>query len=219
MSTPEAFPAPLALLSLMQWLSPAFPTGGFAWSHGLEQAVAVGDLASGTDVAAWIDDILAHGAGWSDAVLLAAALRPGADLAALTDTARALSASAERLAETVEQGTAFAAARSAMTGAKSPPRPLPLAFAGAAMDLGLPPATLIAAFLHAFAANLVSAAVRFVPLGQAEGQRILAGLHPRIAALAGAAARSTLDDLGSAAFRADIASMRHETLDVRIFRS
>lgn len=215
MSTPD----PLAILSLMQWLSPAFPTGGFAWSHGLEQAVAAGEVRTGADVAVWLDDILTHGAGWSDAVLLAAALRPGADLAGLAATARALCTSAERLGETMEQGAAFAAARAAMTGAAVAPHPLPLAFAQAARGLPLPAEVLIAAYLHAFAANLVSAAVRFVPLGQAEGQRILAARHERIAALAARAAGATLADLRTAAFRADLAAMQHETLDVRIFRS
>jgi len=123
------------------------------------------------------------------------------------------------LRETEDQGAAFAATAGALLGVDLPPRPLPVALGQAARGLGLPPAQVLALYLHGFAANLVSAAVRFVPLGQTEGQQVLAALHPLISKIADGAAAAPLDSIGSAAFRADMAAMLHETMDVRIFRT
>ena len=213
MSTPD-----LDLLALVQWLSPAFPTGAFAYSHGLEQAVVAGEVRSEADLCDWLSDILEHGAGWNDAVLLACGLR-GEDLAELSDLARALAGTAERLRETEEQGAAFAQARAQMTGTCTNAMPLPLAVAAAAKETSLPPEQVIALFQHAFASNLVMIGVRFIPLGQAAGQRVLAALHPVIARLAACAATASTADLAQSAFRAEIASAAHETLDVRIFKT
>lgn len=208
-----------ALLTLVQWLSPAFPTGGFAASHGIEAAVTQGRIRSAEDLRGWLADVLAHGAGRQDAILLAHALRPGADHDALSDLARALQPSAERLAETMEQGAAFARTIAGMTGRDLPARPLPVAVGQAAAPLSLDPAQVAALYLHAFASNLVSGAVRFVPLGQTEGQAVLASLHPLIETLARGAVSASLDDIGSAAFGSDLTAMEHETLEVRIFRT
>ncbi len=206
------------LLTLIQWLSPAFPTGGFAYSHGMETVIA-GGMRSGPEVAAWIADVLRFGAGQGDAVLLAHALRAGADHAALDDLARAMAVSQERLSETVEQGTAFARTVAALTGRELAARALPVAVGEAAAGLALAPVAVLGVYLHGFAANLVSVATRFVPLGQTEGQGVLAQLHPVIAGVADWAVTATLDDIGTSALGADMAAMRHETLDVRIFKT
>jgi urease accessory protein len=208
-----------ALLTLVQWLSPAFPTGGYAYSHGLEQVITDGAVSDGDSLRRWLADVLTFGAGRQDAVLLALSLRGGADHDALSALARALQPSAERLSETVEQGAAFARAVSALTGRDLPARPLPVAVGQAASTLDLPPAQVVALYLHAFASNLVSAAVRFVPLGQDAGQAVLSALHPVVDGLARDLVDATLDDLQSAALGADLAAMRHETLDVRIFKT
>jgi urease accessory protein len=208
-----------ALLSLVQWLSPAFPTGGFAYSHGLEWAIATGRITSAEALEGWIAGILRHGAGRQDGLLLALALRPGADHAALDATARALAPSAERLAETLEQGAAFARTVAALSRRDLAPRALPVALGQAALPLGLPVAQVVALYLHAFAGALVSVGVRFVPLGQTEGQRVLAALHPLIEATAGWAAEAGPDDLGGAALVADLAALAHETMSPRIYRT
>lgn len=207
------------LLTLVQWLSPAFPTGGFAYSHGLEWMVAEGGLTGADALRDWLADVLAFGTGRQDAILLSLALRPGADAAALDALACALCPSAERLAETLDQGTAFARTVAALTGRHLPPRALPVAVGEAAAPLGLAPEQVIALYLHAFAANLVSVGTRFLPLGQTEGQAVLTALHPAIEALAAETAEAGDDDLGSVALGADLAAMAHETLDVRIFRT
>ena len=207
------------LLSLVQWLSPAFPTGAFAYSHGLEFEIASGRVMSAHDLADWLAQVLTYGAGWQDAVLLGNALDPDADHALLAGFARALCPSAERLQETMEQGTAFARATSALTGRDFSPCPMPVAVGKAAQHLGLAKPQVIALYLHAFTANLVSAAVRFVPLGQTDGQRVLAGLHPMIQKIAFNAAAAAPDDITNSTLRADLAAMAHETLPTRIFRT
>ena len=207
------------LLTLVQWLSPAFPTGSFAYSHGLEAAIAAGEVTDGPGLRRWLSDVLEFGAGRQDAVLLIHALRPDADHAALDALTRALQPSSERLRETVEQGTAFARTVAGITGRDLPPRALPVAVGQAAAVLDLPAEQVAALYLHAFASNLTSVAMRFVPLGQAVGQGVLAALHPTIAALAADAVTLTLDDLGSCALGADMSAMTHETMDVRIYRT
>lgn len=207
------------LMTLVQWLSPAFPTGGFAYSHGMEQVIHDGGIASGADLEAWLADVLRFGAGKQDAILLSAALEAGADHAALGALAVALQPSAERLRETADQGAAFARAVSALTGQEMASYPLPVAVGSAAQGLGLEKSQVIALYLHAFSSNLISVTVRFVPLGQTEGQAALAALHPLIQSIADTAAGQGVDAIESAAFGADLAAMRHEGLDVRIFKT
>lgn len=207
------------LLSLVQWLSPAFPTGAYAYSHGLEFEIAAGRVTSAAGLAKWLTQVLTYGTGMQDAILLAHALEPGVDLDKLAALVRALAPSAERLQETMEQGAAFARVTSALAGKDLQPRPIPIAVGQAAVGLGLAKAQVVALYLHAFAANLVSAAVRFVPFGQTEGQAVLAGLHGLIQALAAKAAAARLEDIATSALRADLAAMGHETMATRIFRT
>ena len=207
------------LLSVVQWLSPAFPVGSYAYSHGLEWAISAGDITSAEDLQRWIGTVLTEGAGRTDAILLSQALRPEADLAALSALAQALAASRERLVETLDQGRALGQTIAALTGQPLPEMPYPVALGAAARGLGLPAEPVVALYLHAFASALVQAAVRFVPLGQTEGQAVLAALHPVILQVAAKAVQAGLDQIGSGAFRSDLAAMRHETMDVRIFRT
>jgi urease accessory protein len=207
------------LLTLVQWLSPAFPVGGFAYSHGLEWAISEGQVTDAATLQDWLSDILTHGSGRTDAVLLTRAMDPEADLALIAATARALAASKERWTETHDQGRAFTEAVNALTGNDFLPAALPVAVGRAARALTLPPERVAALYLHAFASNLVSAAVRFVPLGQTDGQRTLAALHPLIERTAVEAAATPLDAIASSVPGADLAAMHHETQDVRIFRT
>jgi urease accessory protein len=207
------------LLTLVQWLSPAFPVGGFAYSHGLEWAISEGQVTDAATLQDWLTDILTHGSGRTDAVLLTRAMDPSADLPLIAATARALAASKERWTETHDQGRAFTEAVNALTGNDFPPAALPVAVGRAARALTLPPERVAALYLHAFASNLVSAAVRFVPLGQTDGQRTLSALHPVIERTAKEAAATPLDAIASSVPGADLAAMHHETQPVRIFRT
>jgi urease accessory protein len=207
-------------LRLLAWLSPAFPTGAYAYSHGIEWAVERGDIADGDTLYAWLRDLLMHGSGRNDAILLRHAHRPGSDHVALNDLAIAMAPSRERRAETLEQGTAFVAAAAPWRPPALPDRvAYPIAVGALASQYGLDEDTTAAGYLQAFAANLISAAVRLVPLGQSIGLRVLADLQPVIVQLAVATRAATLDDIGGCAFRSDIAAMRHETQYTRLFRS
>jgi urease accessory protein len=219
-------------LRLLVWLSPAFPVGAFAYSHGLEAAIESGDAADRATTAAWIDDLLRHGAGRNDAILLAAAWRAvaatdEATLAQVNELALALSPSRERLLETSAQGSAFVAAIEAAWPSSDMRFPRDrdgaiaycVALGVAARAHGVPLVATLEAYLVAFVANLVSAATRLGSIGQTDAQRVIAALTAAISEAAAFAAGASLDDLGGAAMRADIASMRHETQYSRLFRS
>lgn len=217
-------PTEARLLRLLTWLSPAFPVGSFGYSHGLETAIREGVVTDVRALTGWIASLLECGSGWTDAVLVKAAwtavtAEDHAALDQIAELAEALAPSLERRRETMAQGEAFLTA----VAAWSPPpilhAPYPVALGAAAGAACLPLAPALTAWLHAFAANLVSVAVRAIPLGQSDALQVIAALEPVILRTASRAAESTLDDLGSASLISDIAAMRHETLDGRLFGS
>ena len=228
----QAFSAS-ALYRLMAWLSPAYPVGAFSYSSGIEWAVEAGDIADAAALRDWLTVMLTDGGGFADALLFAHAHRAAESddnkaLRAVAELAAALAPSKERHLETTAQGNAFVEATRAAWGCEAldrlkniwdGPVAYPVAVAAAAAGHGVALAPALAAYLQALAANWVSAGVRLVPLGQTDGQRVLAALEPVIAASAQRAPRVALDDLGSAAFRADLAGARHETQYTRLFRS
>jgi urease accessory protein len=212
-----------SLLRLMAWLSPAFPTGAFAYSHGLEWAVEAGDVSNETTLRDWLTDVLTSGTGRSDTILLRHAHRAAHDLVALTDIADLAFATAscrERQSESLDQGKAFILAASPWGIHTVPERiPYPVAVGAVAGVHRIPEDATAAAYLQAFTTNLISAAVRLVPLGQTAGLRVLAALESTILAMETATKAATLDDLGGCAFRSDLAAMQHETQYTRLFRS
>jgi urease accessory protein len=220
-------------LALFVWLSPAFPVGAFAYSHGLEWAVEAGDIADAASLQNWLEDLCDFGASRADARLFAAAHRAvvAEDWGALNETnelAIALAGSSERRLETSAQGLAFvSAARAAWHCAALERLPqaggdaiaYPIAVAAVAAGHGFALETALAAFVVAIFANLVSASVRLSAIGQTDGQRVIASLLPRLAAMAGECADGDLEKLGSCAFRSDLAALKHETQYSRLFRS
>lgn len=220
---------PAALQKLLTWLSPAFPVGTFAWSAGLESAIADRTVSDSAALQNWLEGILAHGGIRTDAILLAHAWRveegdiTPATLADLADLALALTPAHERHAETNITGDSFAAAAKAWPSdiySKLPqPCPYPIAIGAIARAHGVALEDTLLAFLTAAVHGQISVAVRLVPLGQTDGLRVMAALEPQVAALAGAAATAALADLGAIAYATDIAQMQHETLEPRIFRS
>lgn len=207
--------------TMMAWLSPSYPTGAFSYSHGLEYAIHSGDVTDADSLQNWLLDVLEFGAGRNDAILLAAAYNAGPteDLAAIADLATALSASAERHLETTAQGAAFVKVTNAVAGLNLPDMPLPVALGAAARTHKIPLNEILPLYLHSFAANLIGAAVRFVPLGQTEGQVVLSNLFQLIDKVAENATAQGLDDLGSICFLGDMAAMKHEDMTTRIFRT
>src|SRR5256714_5079581 len=222
-----------ALYRLMTWLSPSFPVGAFSYSSGIEWAVESGDIADAASLSDWLGAMLAEGSGLCDGVFLAHAHRAASSredeaLQTVAELAAAFVASRERHLETSAQGRAFVdAARAAWNRER-----LEQMFAVCGdvivytVDVRLvsaahciPLAPTMHAFLHALTSNWISAGARLVPLGQTDSQRVLALLEPVVAATAGRAFDASHEDLGSAAFRAGLASMRHETQYTRVFRS
>lgn len=215
-----------ALLRLMAWLSPAFPVGGFAYSSGLERTVHDGLVTDAASLQDWLQTLLNHGSLWNDAVFLASAMHAGngaGELEALSELALALAGSAERHQETLLLGKAFASAAAAWPHPALENLPkecaYPVAVGGVAQAHGIAPVEAVAAFLHAGVSQGVSAGIRLGVAGQMHGVRILADLEPLLGEIAERATGSTLDDLGTAAVQADIASLRHETQASRLFRS
>ena len=214
-----------SLIKLLTWLSPAFPTGAFAYSHGLEWAVESGDVTSEAALLAWIEDVIAHGAGHTDAVLLRHAHRAdtASELADVAELARAAQPAHERRAETLGQGDAFTiAARvwgAPLLEAVAGPVAYPVAVGALARAHGVAEDAAALALLHAFSANLIGAAVRLVPLGQTAGLRVMAALEPLLHRVAADTRTAPLDMIGGACFRSDIAAMRHETQYTRLFRT
>lgn len=230
---PQDAAAPAGLLPLFAWLSPSFPVGAYAYSHALEWAVEAGDVATPEQVQDWLGDLFTHGFARSDAILFAHAWRAvaagdGAALGEVNALALALAPSGELRLETCQQGRSFL---DAVTAAWPAPRlaehaahldgevAYPVALGLAAAAHALPLAPTLEAFLLALAQNLVSAAVRLAPIGQTAGTKVVAALAPQARALAAEVPGLTLDDIGSATFRADLGSFRHETQYTRLFRS
>lgn len=221
-----AFPAELFL-----WLSPAFPVGGFAFSHGLEKLVEDGSVSDRASLAAWLTDLALSGSLRNDLLLLAEAWRAvGAQdtprLHTVAALAAALQPGAERQLETLTQGRGFGAACTAAWDvpsvallAQNNRLAYPVAVGAAAADLKIPVEPTLDAYALGFCSNLMSAAIRLSVIGQFDGQRVLAELLPVVQAAALDAASGSLDDLGGACFASDLASLAHETQHVRLFRS
>jgi urease accessory protein len=222
-----------ALYRLMTWLSPAFPVGAFSYSSGIEWAVEAGDIGDAASLGDWLAAMLGEGSGFCDAVFLAHAHRAAGsrDARALRDIAELSAAfvpSRERQLETTAQGRAFIDIARAAWNCDGLDATIadcdgaivyPVAVGLVSSAHAIPLAPTMHAFLHAVVSNWISAGARLVPLGQTDSQRVLARLEPIVAITARRALDASLDDLGSATFRADLASLRHETQYTRLFRS
>ncbi len=206
---------------LMAWLSPSYPIGAYSYSHGLEYAIDAGDVTDAESLRKWLSDVLRYGAGRNDAIILKEAYNaPDKDaLQEVSDLAIALSASAERHLETTAQGAAFSKVTSAVSGMDLPPMPLPVALGAAAAREGIELSDVLPLYLHSFAANIITAAVRFIPLGQTEGQQVLASLFDLFETVTNEVNVSGMNDLGSICFLSDISAMKHEDMTTRIFRT
>jgi urease accessory protein len=225
--------APSALYRLMAWLSPAYPVGAFSYSGGIEWAVESGDIKDAETLKRWLMVMIAEGGGFCDAVFFVHAHRAASQddamkLREVAELAAAFVPSRERHLETTAQGRAFIEATRAAWPCAALDRlaavwdgaiAYPIAVGVTAAGHGIAADVALGAYLHAVTANLISAGVRLIPLGQTDGQRLLAALEPVVAATTARALATALDQVGGAAFRADLASMLHETQYTRLFRS
>ena len=213
-----------SLIRLQSWLSPSFPTGAFSYSHGLEQSIANGFVEDQQSLLAWLTALLEHGAGWNDAVFLVQSwhlFETQKELIEVSELAQATSISKERYLEATAQGSAFLKAAAAW--GEFPDLPdicaLPVAVGAVAGKHQIDLLAALTAYLHAYTSNQIQAALRLMKLGQQGGVEVLAGVEHVTLKVAAKASKTTLDDLGSASFMADICAMQHEKLETRIFRS
>ncbi|MGC2085603.1 MAG: urease accessory protein UreF [Bradyrhizobium sp.] len=221
-----------ALYRLMTFLSPAFPVGAFSYSSGIEWAVEASDITDAASLRDWLSAMLVDGSGFCDAVFVAQAHRAMNldDMAALRELAELAAAfvpSRERQLEATTQGKAFIEITRAAWNcnglddavAQCDTLIYPIAVGLVSAAHGIPLASALHAFLHALVSNWISAGSRLIPLGQTDSQRVLAALEGVVAVTAARALDASLDDLGSATFRADLAGLQHETQYTRLFRS
>lgn len=225
-----------ALYRLMIWLSPAFPVGAFTYSHGIEYAVEAGLVEDRVSLTRWVSDILLHGSGGVDATFVsvawgAAAAHLADELTQIAEYANAFRGTAEMARESRAQGRAFLDAvrrawphptfdawmENLANTERSPAYPVAVGVATA--GAGIPRDLAVTAYLHAFAANLVSAGVRLVPLGQSDGLASVAALEQPVRTAARNAVSRGLEDIGTATLMVDWTSMQHETQYTRLYRS
>jgi len=228
---PCRFP-PQALLRLQSWLSPAFPTGAYSYSHGLEWAVEAGDVHDRESLVDWLEADLCHGSGRNEAIFFVEAWRCAMDndrakLFEIAELAAAFRGTSEFALESSQQAAAclntlrqvwfdqildffsemqFQPVLAVVLGARSAKERIPARVA-------------LPAFLHSYVANLVTAGVRLIPLGQTDGQLAIAELENAVLFASAQGTCATLDDLGSAGFMVELASIAHETQYTRLFRS
>ena len=224
------------VLRLAAWLSPSFPVGAYTYSSGLEYAVEAGIVTDAASLEAWIGGVVQLGTGRSDGGLFVLAYRAAQQgdtrkLRRVIEWADALRPTSELALESAGQGDAFlktvratwphsglnALYDIARGAGRKPAYAVVVGLACGHHGVTLEPA--LAAFLHAVSANLISAAVRTIPLGQTDGQRVTAAMESVIAAIVPNLLQVTLDDIGSATPMVDWASMQHETQYTRLFRS
>jgi urease accessory protein len=211
-------PTDSKLITVMQWLSPAFPIGGFAYSHGLEWAINKGYVSNREELQKWISDLLEYGSLKNDAILIKLVLQ-GSDPNEINELAMALCPASERLSETQLQGGAFCKIMREVWSLEIDELTLPIALALAAKNESIDQNLVVPAYLHSFCSNLISVAMRLIPIGQTDGQKTLRELSPLISDSVRSVAKSDKDDLGSACFLSDVSAMQHEYLQPRVFKT
>ena len=229
------FPPP-ALLRLQSWLSPAFPTGSYSYSHGLEWAVEAGHIHDRKSLVDWLEADLCYGSGRNEAIFFSEAWRRAMDddrtkLFEIAELAAAFRGTSEFALESSQQASACLATLrrvwpdpvldwlSEILCERQVQPALAVVLGVRTARQGITASLALPAFLQSYIANLVTAGVRLIPLGQTDGQLAIAELEQAILAASVEAERATIDDLGSAAFMVDLASMAHEMQYTRLFRS
>jgi len=219
---PPPMPIDRHLMTLMQWLSPGFPISSYAYSHGVEMAITEGHVKNAESLHDWLDGLLTHGTGYSDAIWVRLAYGTADEdvLAALNAKAYAFISARERRIEAQKQGAAFVRTVNEVWDAKlQEDLLLSLAVGAAARSQAIDLDIVVPLYLQAFLANLVAAAQRLMPLGQTEAQLVLSRLHKQSLSVARSTQGLSVSDIHSAAFMSDIMAMRHEMLQPRLFHS
>ena len=209
----------MTALPLLTWLSPSFPIGAFAYSGGLEAAVARELIRNADELRDWLAAALEGGTIRSDALTVAIAAR-GGEPEELDALVLALAGSPTRENELRALGAAFRqAAAPWWPEGLAAPLAYPVALGALAGAHGITPAEAATAFALAAATNAVQAAQRLLPIGQRAGVALIAALEPTLPGLSAEAEHATTDDLFTTTPAADIAALAHPTIEPRLFRS
>jgi len=225
-----------ALLRLQSWLSPAFPTGAYSYSHGLEWAVEAGYIKDRESLVDWLEADLCYGSIRNEAIFFSEAWRSARDdnrgkLFEIAELAAAFRGTSEFALESSQQASACRAtlcqvwpdglldSLSQLLSERHVPLAVAVVLGIRSAGEGIPVSLALPAFLQSYIANLVTAGLRLIPLGQTDGQLAIAALEEAVLATSAQARKATVDDLGSSAFMVDLASMAHETQYTRLFRS
>jgi urease accessory protein len=223
--------AELALARLLQLASPTLPVGAYSYSQGLEPAIEAGIVTNADSAGRWIADVLAFAVARMEAPVLLRLCQAWSahDLAALQHWNALFLASretAELRAETVQMGYSMMRLLDALEigqpaeafTAEAEPA-FPAAFARAVAAWQIDPQQALVAYLWAWVENQVMAAMKAVPLGQTDGQRLLLALGASIGEAAAEATQLADDALGNFSPGLALLSARHETQYSRLFRS
>jgi urease accessory protein len=236
MSDQEVRFSPLSLLRQQSWLSPAFPTGSYSYSHSVEWAVEAGHIHDRTSLVDWLEADLRYGSGWNEGIFFIEAWRCATNdncgkLMEIAELAAAFRGTSEFALETSQQAAACLSTLrrvwpdtlienlSALLSELKIAPVLSVVLGVRAARQAIPAILALPAFLQSYVSNLVTAGVRLVPLGQTDGQIGIAELEAAVLAVAEKSQEATIHDLGSAAFMVDLASASHETQYTRLFRS
>jgi urease accessory protein len=236
MSNARYTPRPLVLLRLQSWLSPAFPTGSYSYSHGLEWAVEAGHVNNSESLVDWLEADLCYGSGRNEGIFFSEAWRctrnnDRAKLFEIAELAAAFRGTSEFALESSQQARACHSvlgrvwpdrlldALSQWLSERHVPPAVSVVLGVRSAREGIPVGLALPAYLQSYLANLVTAGVRLIPLGQTDGQSAIAALEAAVLATSARARNETIDDLGSSAFMLELASMAHETQYTRLFRS
>jgi len=228
--------SPLSLLRQQSWLSPAFPTGSYSYSHAIEWAVEAGDIHDRKSLVGWLEADLCFGSGRNEAIFFMEAWRCATEddcekLIKVAELAAAFRGTSEFALESSQQATACLAtlrrvwpdhlieSLSELLSERGIPPALSVVLGVRTAQQRIPYGLAASAFLQSYLANLVTAGVRLIPLGQTDGQIAIAGLEAAVLTASAQAEQATIHDLGSAAFMVDLASASHETQYTRLFRS
>jgi urease accessory protein len=207
----------MSLAKLLQLASPTLPVGAYSYSGGLEAACEEGVVTDATSAERWIGDVLEFSVARMEVpVLFRMMTKPG-----WNDVFLASRETAELRAETVQMGYSLNRLFKDLGLGEVPVEEpsFPAAFAYAAARWKIEPEAALQAYLWAWLENQVMAAVKAVPLGQTDGQRILLSLGDRIEGLVKKAMQMNDEDLGNFAPGLALLSAKHETQYSRLFRS
>ena len=205
------------VMTLQTWFSPAFPTGAFSYSHGMESAIQDNLINDSGSLKSWITLLLSYGSGRNDGLFLKAAYEGVAEANTLC---LAYCSSKERLRETTELGQAFSRAVRAGYDVELPDRTAyPVAVGMTAKQIDLDLELTLQSYLLAFVSNLISVGVRTIPIGQQAGQDCVIGLYPTIEKVTKKIKSESLNELGSGTFVSDLMAIKHENTVPRIYRT